>query len=189
MLKELLLKNRSTRSFDKNVKIDKSELYEMVDCTRYCPSSANLQALKFICVNDDETCNKIFSATRWAGYLSKMEIPPKGHEPTAYIIVLHDKTIAPDPVPFYKDCGIASHTILLRACEMGYSGCMIGSFDKNIINDVLSVSDDHVITLVLAIGKGDEECIICDKEDSVKYFREGPVHFVPKRSLEEIIIK
>ena len=188
MLRDILEKNRSYRSFDPLVKITKEELMDMVDCTRLCPSSANLQSLKYRLVYEENEVNAVFSATKWAGYLSEMEIPPKGHGPCAFIIVMNDTKIAPNTTLFFKDTGICSHTILLRACEMGYSGCMIGSFDKNIIKNELSLPDDLEITLVIALGKGDEEIILCSADDSIKYYREDSKHYVPKRSLEEIIV-
>lgn len=189
MLRELLLHNRSIRSFDKSVKISENELLDMIECTRYCPSSANIQPLKFRPVYLEEECSKVFSGTKWAGYLKDMEIPPKGGEPVAYIIVMHDKNIAQNTAPFMKDTGIVSHTILLRACEMGYSGCMIGSFDKDIITNALSIPENYEITLVLAMGKANEAPKIIDNSGDIKYYRENGEHFVPKRTMEEIIIK
>lgn len=189
MLKELLIKNRSVRSFDKTVRISKKELEAMVENTRYCPSSANLQALKFRLVYDESECEKVFKNTKWAGYLKNAEIPPKGCEPSAYVVVLHDKGIAPNPTLFFKDTGIVSHTILLTASEMGYGGCMIGSFDKEGIIEALSISDEYEITLVLAMGKPLEEPVITENEGDIKYYRENGIHYVPKRSLQEIIVK
>lgn len=190
MLRELLERNRSIRNFDKSKRITKEELLDMIECTRLCPSSANLQALKFKAVCDEEECEKVFSATKWAGYLKDTQIPKKGQEPSAYIIVCCDTDIAKNPVPFYKDTGIVSHTILLRACEMGYGGCMIGSFDKDVIKSALSLPENLEITLVLAMGKAAEVSEICDTKDGdIKYYREGDLHFVPKRSIEEIVIK
>lgn len=188
MLFELLKKNRSIRSFDPAVRITKEELENMVECTRFCPSSANLQALKFKLVYTTEECEKVFANTKWAGYLKNEKIPPEGCEPTAYVIVLHDKNIAPNPVPFYKDTGIVSHTILLRACEMGFGGCMIGSFDENKIKEALSIPEELEITLVLAMGKPNETPEITDASGDIKYYRENGRHYVPKRSIEEIII-
>lgn len=188
MLRELLLKNRSIRSFDSSVKITKNELLDMIECTRLCPSSANLQALKFRPVYVENECEKVLERTKWAGYLKNIQIPPKGNEPSAYIIVLHDKNIAKNETPFYKDTGIVSHTILLRACEMGYGGCMIGSFEAAPIKEALAIPENLEITLVLALGKALEAPQICKNEGDIKYFREEDQHFVPKRSLEEITV-
>lgn len=160
----------------------------MIECARLCPSSANLQALKFRCVFEEAECEKVFLETRWAGYLKNEVIPPKGNEPAAYIIVCNDKTIAKNPVPFYKDTGIVSQAIMLRATEMGYGGCMIGSFCEENIKSALSLPDDLEITLVLALGKAAEEPEIVDCHGDIKYYRENGTHYVPKRPLSEIII-
>lgn len=189
MLRDLLKKNRSIRSFDPTAKITNEELLDMIDCTRLCPSSANLQALKFCPVTESDKVEKVFSATKWAGYLRDTKIPPEGCEPPAYIIVMNDTDIAKNTTPFFKDTGIVSHTILLRACEMGYGGCMIGSFDKDIIKDALSLPDNLEITLVLAIGKAKEEPVITECTGDIKYYRENGTHFVPKRSLQDIVVK
>ena len=189
MLRDLLSKNRSLRSFDRSVKITKEELLDMIDCTRLCPSSANIQPLKFRPVYLEEECEKVFAGTKWAGYLKDMEIPPRDGDPVAYIIVMHDKNITQNTAPFIKDTGIVSHTILLRACEMGYNGCMIGSFDKEIITEALSIPENYEITLVLAMGKGNEKVELIDNTGDIKYFRENGVHYVPKRTLEEITVK
>ena len=189
MLRELLLNNRSIRSFDKSKRITKNELLDMIECTRLCPSSANVQPLKFRPVFLEEECDKVFSGTKWAGYLKDMKIPPEGNEPSAYVVVLHDKNVAQNTAPFMKDTGIVSHTILLRACEMGYGGCMIGSFDKDIVSDALSIPENLEITLVLAIGKPLESPVIKDNEGDIKYYRENGIHYVPKRTLEEITVE
>ncbi len=189
MLRELLFNNRSLRSFDPSVKITKEELLDMIECTRLCPSSANIQPLKFRPVYKKEECKKVFAGTKWAGYLKDMEIPPKGCEPVAYIIVMQDKNVSQNTAPFMKDTGIVSHTILLRACEMGYNGCMIGSFDKDIITDALSIPENFEITLVLAMGKGNEKIEITDNTGDVKYYRENGTHYVPKRTMEELIVE
>ena len=189
MLRELLLNNRSLRSFDRTIKISKDELLDMIDCTRLCPSSANIQPLKFRPVYKEDECEKVFAGTKWAGYLKDMEIPPHKKEPVAYIIVMHDKNVAQNTAPFIKDTGIVSHTILLRACEMGYNGCMIGSFDKDIISEALSIPENYEITLVLAMGKGDETVELTESSGDIKYYRENGIHYVPKRSLEEIIVE
>ena len=44
---ELVKKNRSYRGFDENVKITREEMLKIVDCARLCPSSVNIQPLKY----------------------------------------------------------------------------------------------------------------------------------------------
>ena len=47
LLKELLKQNRSYRGFDESRKITREELEDLVDCTRYTPSSVNMQPFKY----------------------------------------------------------------------------------------------------------------------------------------------
>lgn len=52
-----------------------------------------------------------------------------------------------------RSIGIASQTIMLAARAMGYdSNPMIG-FDPKVVAEVIGLPDDHVIGLMLAIGK------------------------------------
>ena len=81
MLKELLLKNRSYRSFDPNIKISKEELTSFVECARLAPSSINLQMLKFRLVYEEAECAKMLANTRWAGKITDMKLPPRGTLP------------------------------------------------------------------------------------------------------------
>ena len=79
---------------------------------------------------------------------------------------------------------------MLGAAEAGLGGCMIGSFDAEKIKTALRLTDSLEITLVLALGYADEAPEIIDaKNGDIKYFRKNGRHYVPKRSLDDIIIK
>ena len=90
------------------------------------------------------------------------------------------------------DGGIAAQTINLAARERGYGCCMIGSFDKEETANLLGIPEHLTPILVIAIGTPAEEPIICalPKDGSIKYFRDAAdLHFVPKRSVVDVIIK
>ena len=80
--------------------------------------------------------------------------------------------------------------MLLRATELGLGGCMIGSFQKENIKEVLQLEEYFEPLLVVAIGKVKENVVLEDAVDGeVGYYRdEQDVHHVPKRPLEELII-
>ncbi len=189
MLNDLLKKSRSIRSFVPGEKVPDEILIKMIEATRLCPSSANLQALKFRPVNEQSECEKMFAAIKWAGYLPEGTVPPKGHGSTSYMVICLDKSIASNVASFNKDTGICAQTMMLCAAEEGYGGCMIGSFDREAVTEALSLPECMEITLVLALGVPDEEPVIVDSTGDVKYYRENGTQFVPKRTLEEIIIK
>ena len=96
--------------------------------------------------------------------------------PTAFILILVDTDIMPDPEKAKTDVGIAAQTILLGAASMGLGGCMIGSFDRS-VREALSLPENLAPALVVALGTPDEEIILEDKADKVDYYRdENGVH-------------
>lgn len=187
MLTELLRKSRSVRSFKKQ-NVSRETLLSFVEACRYTPSTANLQALKFSVITNKNDCEKIFAATKWAGYIQDEQIPPSGHEPTAYIVIYNDTSIARGTAQFFKDTGIAAQTIMLCAAEAGLGGCMIGSFDAAAVKSVTGAGEALEVTLVLALGYPDEEPVIVDSTGDIKYFRKNGIHYVPKRTMEELIV-
>ena len=186
---ELLLKSRSVRSFVPGAPVPPEVLRQMIDATRLCPSSANLQALKFRPVTHETECRKVFDSIKWAGYLPAGTLPPKGHESTAYVVICLDKCIASNVSAFNKDTGICAQTMMLCAAELGYGGCMIGSFDGEKLKSALKLGENLEITLVLALGVPDEAPVIVESTGDIKYYRDNGVQYVPKRSLDEITIK
>lgn len=90
------------------------------------------------------------------------------------------------------DEGIAAQTIMLGAAEKGLGGCMIGSFNRQALAEVLELDTErYAISLVLALGKPKEKVVVvpAGQDGSVKYYRdENQIHYVPKRSLEEILV-
>ena len=191
MLKDLLLASRSYRSFDESVKITKEQLADWVDHTRYAPSSINLQMLKFVTVTNETLCERLLGGTRWAGKIKDMKLPPDGHAPVAYIVICADKNVVPTAETFEKDVGICAETIMLAACESGFGGCIIGSFSPDAVKEILELDETLIPKLVLALGKPDERVELVGEADdgSVTYYREGGIHYVQKRKLENILIQ
>lgn len=190
MLKDLVLKNRSYRSFSSDVKITKEEILDMIDLARITPSAMNLQPLRYkICVSEKE-CATLLSLTSWAGRLRPLTLPPKGHEPTAFIVICTDKNIVPKKESAWRDIGISAQTILLRAAEMGFGGCMLGAFSSEQVSEALSIDDSYDPTLIIGLGKPDETVELEELigENTSYYRTEDGTHHVPKRKLEDIII-
>lgn len=189
MLKELLKNTRSCRTFDESRKITRDELLDMVDCTRFTPSSMNLQPLSYRLVYKKEELSKVQPITKWAGALPELELPPTGHYPQAFIIICQDIEKFSEK-PFNIDVGICSTTIYLRAAELGISGCMLGSFNRDKLISALSLPENIEPLLVIALGKADEtRKTVPAKDGQTRYFRKDGIHYVPKRELCDIIIE
>lgn len=190
MLKDLLTRARSYRSFDESLPVSRERLLSWIDLTRLCPSSINLQMLKIRPVTEQKECQDMLSATRWAGKLKDVILPPKGHAPTAYAVICADTQVIASAEQFQKDVGILAQTLLLAAVEDGFGGCMIGSFSKETVTDLLGLPEHLPPQLVIALGKPDErvETVPLPENGDTSYYRENGVHYVPKRSLDELII-
>ncbi|ASW44180.1 nitroreductase family protein [Clostridium isatidis] len=189
MFKDLVKKSRSYRRFYGDKKITKDQLKELVELVRYTPSAANLQPLKYILVCEEEINKKVYETLSWAGYLREWDGPIESERPTAYVIMLRDKTLTKKQS---ADEGICAQTICLGAAEVGLGGCILGSINRAKLTENLNISDDFEIALVIALGYPKENVIIEDMDEggSIKYYRdEEGNHYVPKRSLEELIVK
>ena len=186
-LSEIVQKSRSYRRFYQHPGIDEHTLRELVGLTRFCPSAANLQPLKYVLSCDPEKNALVFSHLEWAAYLKDWDGPAEAERPTGYIIVLQDTNISRS-----IDCdhGIACQTILLGATEKGLGGCMLGAVNRKDLHVALGFQTHLKILLVVALGKPKETVVIEPvQEGTIRYWRdEMNVHHVPKRALTEIII-
>jgi len=187
-LRELVIKNRSYRRFEESYIINNETIIELIDLARLSASTANLQPLKYIISNTIEKNDLIFPTLAWAGYLKNWSGPIKGERPSSYIVILGDTKITSN---FSCDHGIASQNILLGATEIGLGGCILGLIKKEELRKNLIIPEQYKILLVIALGKPKEKAVIEDiKNDNIKYYRDNnKTHHVPKRSLDEIILK
>jgi nitroreductase len=187
-LKQLIEKNRTYRRFDESHVITPDTLVSLVDLARLSASGANRQPLKYILVTDPSQRAAVYPCLAWAGYLTTWEGPDQGERPSAYIIILGDKEISDS---FGVDHGIAAQSIMLGATEAGLGGCIITSVRKEKLRTALDIPKDYEILLVLALGKPVEKVVIeTITNNNVKYWRdEARVHHVPKRTLDEIILR
>lgn len=187
-IKEIVYKTRSYRRFDESFRISSQILEGLVDLARMSASAANRQPLKYLIFNTPADCERIFPDLAWAAYLSDWQGPATGERPSAYIIILGDKSITES---FNADPGISAQTIMLGATEEGLGGCMIASIKRDAMRSELRIPDQYEIILVLALGKPAETVVVEEiKDNNVKYWRDSNnIHHVPKRPLDELIIK
>jgi nitroreductase len=186
-LQQTIKKNRSYRRYDESFKVEKNQIFSWIDLARLTPSARNLQPLKFFVSTDEKTNQIIFDNISWAGYLENGR-PVEGERPSAYIVLCNDMDIAPQS---QYDQGIVAQTILLTAVSEGLGGIMFTSVKKEELRTQLNFPKNLEPQMVVAIGKPVENIVITDVlNNDIKYYRdEKRTHFVPKRSMEEIVIK
>lgn len=189
MIKDLITKNRSYRRFYQAKKVEEQTLRELVNLARLSASAGNLQSLKYILSCEAEKNAAIFQHLRWAAYLTDWTGPNEGERPAGYIVVLGDTKIYKN---FFCDHGIAAQSILLGATEKGLGGCMFASIDRDALRKTLNIDKHFEILLVIALGVPKEKVDLEEVKDDgdIKYWRDNNgTHHVPKRKLDDIIIK
>ena len=188
-IKELVIQNRSCRSFDESRPITKEVMTELVDLARKTASGMNRQPLRYRILCEREEVAKMTAGCRFATLLG-IPLPPAGQAPTGYIVIFTDAEAGSPTSLALKDVGIAAQTILLAATEQGFGGCMLGSFDPKALCQALGIEERYQPQLAIALGTPAEKFCLVEAEDgSLAYFRdESNVHHVPKRPLDEVLI-
>ena len=192
MLRDTVKACRSYRRFNESERIGRDALVSWVDTARLVASSGNAQPLRYVIFEDEDACDQVFSCCAWAKSLPDWPGPQADERPSAYIVVLRDEECSLADTFTAWDEGIAAQTILLQAVEAGYGGCIIGSFKKRSLAEILDIdASRYRADLVLALGKPVEEVRIVKTPASgaTEYWRdEAGVHYAPKRPLSDVLL-
>lgn len=189
MIIDLMKKTRSYRRFKQEPAPSMADLEKLIDIARLAPSASNRQPLKYILVKSQETLAQVFSCLTWAGYLKDWPGPEPSEQPTAYIVILSDPLISKNPG---IDIGLAAQSIILGARELGFGACLLAAIHRPNLLATLNIPEDLEIQLVIALGTPGEEVKLTDVAEGgdIRYWRdEQNVHFVPKRSREDLVLK
>ena len=184
-LGRLLLRNRSYRGYDSKFVVRDDQLRSIIETATLCPSARNQQVLRFRPVLGDEA-DMVLQHIRLGGALPELHLPFPGTEPRAFVVIC---STVEESKYVDIDLGIVAQSMLLRATELGLGGICIGAFDHAELRELLELPYEPL--LVLAIGRPAEHIELkeCHEGDSLTYYREGDVHYVPKICLDDLIIK
>jgi len=176
---EAIKKRRSIRRYE-DKEVPKSVLKRCVNAARLSPSGANLQPLNFITLT--KNLKNIFEYTNWAGYLDWN--PSYEEMPRAYVAITKSVDYGGE-----MDAGIAAHSICLTALNEGIGSCILGALDKEKLEEILPIPDDHELKLMVALGYPAENPKVVECEETVEYYHENGELRVPKKPLEEVWIE
>ena len=183
---QALTQRRTIRKFTQE-QIPPKDLSALIEYARVCAYPANMQPLKFSVINDSTMLDKIFPHTKWAGYLA--DGAPKDNErPTAYIAVFGDREIKNT---FETEAGAAITAMMTGALDKGIASCWLGAINRKELMMLFGLDESrYELLYLLALGYPLQKSHICEMKDSVKYYEDdnGEIN-VPKRSMEEILIK
>ena len=184
---ELIKKRRTIRKF-KALPVEYDTLIKLIDIARVSPSAANLQSLKYAVITDEKTRLELYPFIKYAGYTPEWEMPFE-ITPTSFIAVINDTEIRPNEKS-EVDAGISLMALTLAAEDEGLGSCIIASVNREEAAKILNLDEKLHILYLIGIGHPDQTNALVDVEERVKYTLDGCGNFnVPKRSLEEIIIK
>ena len=184
-LRRLLQHNRSYRGYDNSFVVRQDQLRRIIEVATLCPSARNQQVLRFRPVLKDES-DKVLSHIRLGGALPELHLPFPGSEPNAFVVIC---STVEESKYVDMDLGIVAQSMLLQATEIGLGGICIGAFDHEPIKEALNLAYEPL--LVLAIGRPKEsiELVECHEGASLTYYRNNDIHYVPKLSLDDLILK
>lgn len=173
---EAIETRRSVKHFDPAHAMPEADMQRLLEAAILSPTSFNMQNWRFVWVRDADKRQAIRAAA-WnqaqvtdasALLVLCADLNAHAREPQRYwqeapqpvremIVPMIGKFYTEQPQlqrdEAMRSIGIASQTIMLAARAMGYdSNPMIG-FDPKVVAEVIGLPDDHVIGLMLAIGK------------------------------------
>lgn len=183
-LDTLLHRNRSYRGFSAAVDVSEAQLRELVGVVPLVASGMNRQALRFRLVTGADAA-WVHPLVKLGAALPEEHLPHPGMEPKAYIVVC---SAVPEDKVVDMDLGIAAQSILLKATEMGLGGIFILNFRREALKEALGLSLEPLA--VLGLGKPAETVFLVPgaSPDALTYYRKDGVHYVPKLSVDQLII-
>ena len=173
---DAIKERRSVKHYDPNHKLSDEEIEQLMSLAVLSPTSFNMQNWRFILVKDTETRKKIRSASWDQAQVTDSsllvvicaDLKSWKKDPGQYWKDAPKEArdfLVPAMGMFYegkeqlqrdeamRSGGIASQTIMLAAKAMGYdSNPMIG-FDPEKVAELINLPEDHVITMMVVIGK------------------------------------
>jgi len=183
-LDTLLKRNRSYRGYDPAKPITEATLREIVKVTTLVASGMNAQRLRFRLIPTEKAV-LVHPLITLGAALPQEHLPHPGTEPQGYIVVCaeggHSKIVD-------IDLGIAAQSMLLKAVDMGLNGIMVLNFKPEELKQALDLPLEPL--MVIGIGKGAERIFLTQAQSggSLNYYRKDGVHFVPKLSVDDVIV-
>lgn len=171
---------RAVKAYDPAHRMSEAEIEQLLSLAVLSPTAFNIQNWRFVAVRDpalrqeirnvawDQAqvtdssllivlCADLKAWTREPGRYWKdapqpvqdFIVPAIGQYYTGRPQVERDEAM--------RSCGIAAMSLMLTAKAMGYESCPMDGFDFDAVGKLIRLPEDHVIAMMLAIGKGVKE--------------------------------
>jgi len=184
-LYKIILSRRTIRLFRK-IKVSRNIVRNIINSARLAPSSANLQFIEYLVVDEPSLNNNVFSCVKFGGYVFPRRVPDKKSMPSFYIIILINKNKSKEPD--LRDVGAAAQNILLSLLCFGLGGCWIANINRIKLRKILKIPRRLIIDSVIACGFAAEHPVLEERADTIRYWLDNNNRLhVPKRPLREIL--
>lgn len=184
---DAIRKRRTIRKY-KIASLNKEDVLHIIDSARLAPSSANLQSLKYLVVEDREERLKMYPYIKYAAYLQNWN-PGFYETPVTFIVVLNDTNIKASKLS-EADCGAAITNMCISATELSIDSCWLGAINRDELKKILNIPKQFDIMYILGLGYGVQKSMVVDMKnnDHKYYINSDEMMIVPKRTLDDIII-
>lgn len=174
---EAINTRRSIRHYDPTHRFTQAEFDQLIDLARQTPSSFNIQHWRLVNVTDPELRAQI-QAAAWGQvqvtqasllFVITADVKAWAKNPARYFRNAPKEAsdmLVPMIAPFYegkeqlqrdealRSVGFISQTMMLAAKAMGYDSSPMIGFDADAVAKLINLPDDHLIGMLLAVGKG-----------------------------------
>ena len=164
-------------------------LTEAVDAARIASCGANRQTVRYIIVESADAVAAVQPLVHWAAYLPREQGTPQPDEqPTAFIAILQDDRL---PGANDVDIGLALGSLTAAAWAHGVGSCIMGAIDRPALTKLLGLPEGLRLCYMVALGYPTHESHLVEMQNgSVKYYLdENRNYCVPKRGMEEVLVK
>ena len=179
-VKQAIINRRSVKKFDPEHTITEAELTELMAHAILSPTAFNIQHWRFVRVQDPAVRQQIQDVS-WgqvqvteASLLLVLcaDLNAWEKSPERYWVNAPEEVqgfLLPAIADYYtnhhqaqrdecfRSSSIAATTIMLMAQEMGYDSCPMDGFDFDKVAKIINLPHDHIITMMITIGKKTEE--------------------------------
>ena len=177
---DAITQRRAVKHYDASHRFSDDEINHLMSLAKLSPTAYNQQNYRFVLVKDPELRKQVRTAA-WdqaqvtdaslliilCADLNAWQKEPKRYWANAPEAVQDFMVEAMDP--YYRDleqvqrdeamrtCGIAAQTLMLTAKDMGYDSCPMDGFDFDAVGKIINLPDDHVISMMVVVGKSTQE--------------------------------
>ena len=171
---------RAIKHYDSSHRMSEEEINLILDHAMLAPTAFNIQNWRFVVVTDQELRKRIrevawdqtqvtdasvliiLTADKRAWAKSPERYWRNAPKEVGDILVPAlqgyyngRESVAIDEC--HRSCGMAGMTIMLQAKAMGYDSCPMDGFDFEKVAQLINLPEDHVISFMIAIGKGTKQ--------------------------------